>query len=103
MGKVLYTAPTIPPRGSTPTPSPSPAGWDCRTNMNSSLGGDSDLEGTGDDISTCHAACESTKDCIAVNWHKTDNHCHIKVGGFSQDDFEGSLSSSDDWDTCFKA
>jgi tartrate-resistant acid phosphatase type 5 len=116
-GKVLYTAPTIPPRGSAPvpspspvptpspapTPSPSPMGWDCRSNMKSGLGSDSDLQGTGDDISTCHSACESTENCVAVNWHKTDNHCHIKVGGFARDDFEASLTSSSNWDSCFKA
>jgi tartrate-resistant acid phosphatase type 5 len=109
-GKVLYTAPTIPPRSSAPTPSPSPApapspspaGWYCRSNMKSGLGSDSNLHWTGNDISTCHAACERTHNCVAVNWHKTDNHCHIKVGGFARGEFDGSLSSTDDWDTCFR-
>merc|ERR1712187_73936 len=44
-GKLLYTAPSIPPRGSapppTPTPSPVPSGsWECKTNKSGKIGTD---------------------------------------------------------------
>jgi len=67
------------------------------------LGGDTNLKHTGDDISTCTAACETTDGCVAVHWHKTDNHCHIKVGDFTHEDWMSSLSGDSDYDTCFSA
>lgn len=92
-------APTPAP---TPAPPPSPAGiWECRSGQKSGLGGDSDLSKTGDDVSTCQSQCERTAGCVAVNWHKGDKHCHIKVCAFTHDDFTSSLKSNSKWDSCF--
>lgn len=109
-GKVVYTAPTIAPRGSTPTPSPTPSpapsptpagSWECKKNKQGNIGTDKDLKHTGDDRSTCTSACEARSDCKAIYWHKTDNHCHVLSGGFSHSDWQGKLKSDGDYDSCF--
>jgi len=110
-GNVLYTAPIIKPRGSSPTPSPMPlpvpsptpsGDWDCRKDFKASLGTDTNLKHTGDDRSTCTGACDAMSGCVAVYWHKTDNHCHVLTGSIKLSDWESELSSNSDYDSCFK-
>lgn len=111
-GNVLYTAPSIPPRGSVPaptpapapapSPTPSPAAWECHKNKVAKLGTDTNLRGTGSDRSSCTDACEATAGCIAIYWHKTDSHCHVLTGSFSHDDWAGKLSSNSEYDSCFR-
>lgn len=114
-GSILYTADTVyprsapaptppaptPPAPTPPVPTPVPGTWECHSNKKSGLGGDSDLEHTGDDVSTCQSSCEQSEGCVAINWHKTDNHCHIKTGTFGHDDFTKSFKSDSNWDSCY--
>jgi len=109
-GKVVYTAPTILPRGSSPAPtptptppapSPTPAGsWECKSNKKANLGTDDDLQHISDDRADCLSACGSG--CKAIYWHKTDNHCHVLSGSFSHDDWSGKLKSNSDYDSCYR-
>jgi tartrate-resistant acid phosphatase type 5 len=109
-GNVVYTAPTILPRGSSPTPaptpptpvpSPTPAGdWECQSNKKAVIGTDQNLKHISDDRADCLTACGS--DCTAIYWHKTDNHCHVLSGDFTHDDWTGKLSSDSDYDSCCK-
>lgn len=106
-GSVLYTSKTYGPRSSSPTPSPSPAptpaeSWDCRTNKKAATGTDTNLQYTGDDLSTCQRACQETEGCLALYWHKTDSHCHVLTGSFSHDKWAGKLDSNNDYDSCFR-
>lgn len=106
-GSELHSTGTFGPRSPspspTPTPTPTPSGsWDCRTNKKAATGTDTNLQHTGDEIETCQQACEGTSDCVAIYWHKTDNHCHVLTGSFSKDKWEGKLSSNSDYDSCFK-
>lgn len=109
-GKLKYTAPAIAPRGSVPTPSPSPsptpsptptASWDCKTNKKGNMGTDTNLQYIGDDRSTCLDACLE-RDCLAIYWHKKDNHCHVLSGSFSHSDWKGALQSSSEYDSCYQ-
>merc|ERR1711865_1260758 len=103
-GKLLYTAPAILPRDTTPSPSPppSPVSWDCKTQKRAVIGTDTNILSTGDDRSTCQSACLKTSGCKAVYWHKTDLHCHILTGTFSHNNWNGKLQSSNDYDSCYK-
>jgi tartrate-resistant acid phosphatase type 5 len=112
-GKVLYTAPMIAPRSHSPpappsppspppTPPSPPAGnWECHDNYKVSIGEDQDIQKTGSDITSCQEKCQSTDDCKAVCWHKTDNHCHLMVGSFSRDDFSSALIKDSSHSSCF--
>jgi len=102
--KQLYASSAAGPRTPSPSPSPtpSPAGnWDCRTNKKAATGTDTNLKGTGADITSCQQACQETADCVALYWHKTDSHCHVLTGSFSHDKWEGKLSSDSDYDSCY--
>jgi len=113
-GDLLYTADVVQPRPKTPfpvpepvpvpvpVPTPTPAGWDCRTDLKAGLGTDTNKGHTGDERSSCTDTCDSTDGCIAVYWHKTDNHCHVLTGTFSHDDWQTKLSSNGDYDSCFR-
>jgi len=109
-GKLLFTAPAIAPRGSTPTPTPAPTpaptptgSWECQSNKLAKVGNDDDLQGTGSDISSCKSACEATSDCKAIYWHKSDSHCHVLTGSFSHDNWSKALESDSDHDSCFRS
>jgi len=112
-GKVLYTAPAIPPRGSAPPPAPTPAptpvpaptpdgAWECQSNKVGKVGKDTNLKGTGADISSCQQACDNTEDCAAIYWHKTDSHCHVLSGSFSYNDWTAALQKDSERDSCFR-
>lgn len=49
----------------------------------------------------CHMHCESMPDCAAVNFHKKEHQCHIKLGQLSQQEYTWALEESDKWDTCY--
>lgn len=103
-GKLLYTAPTIQPRGSAPVPTPSPVPeWECRSNYVGKVGTDTNKKATGADISSCESVCEQISNCNAIYWHKTDLHCHVLTGSFSHDDWTASLSADSDRDSCFRS
>jgi len=111
-GKVLYTAPVILPRSSTPSPGPSPSPpgprppptpkiWECHSKHSVSVGTDTNLKSTGSDITSCEKRCEETAGCGAVLWHSTDSHCHVLTGSFSHDDFLAELKSDGSHDACY--
>merc|ERR1712048_109777 len=113
-GKLLFTAPTIAPRGSTPTPVPTPTptpspaptpsdSWECHSKKLAIVGKDKDLKGTGSDISSCKAECESNAECKAIYWHTSDSHCHVLTGSFTHDDWSKALKSDSDHDSCFRS
>merc|ERR1712157_91979 len=105
-GSELHSTGVKGPRSPSPSPSPSPTpsgSWDCRTNKKAATGTDTNLQHTGDEIETCQQACAQTSDCIALYWHKTDNHCHVLTGSFKKDKWEGKLKSDDDYDSCYKS
>jgi hypothetical protein len=105
-GKVLYTAPAIPPRGSAPAPAPTPTPpsgtWECHSKKVSKVGKDTNLKGTGADISSCQQSCDNTDDCTAIYWHKTDSHCHVLTGSFSYEDWSAALKGDSERDSCFR-
>jgi len=112
-GTLVYTAPMVAPRSHSPSPPtppappptppspPSPGSWECHANHKVSVGTDTNLKGTGSDITSCEKRCRAMKFCKAALWHKTDKHCHIFTGSFSHDEFISKLTKDDTHDSCF--
>merc|ERR1712043_91358 len=97
-------SPTPDPPPSPPSPpSPSPSGvtWHCYDDHYSRLAGDTDLKYVGHDKNACEARCAQTQGCRAINWHKHDDHCHVKVGSFTKFMYHNSLVKSHHWDSCY--
>jgi len=116
-GNVLYVAPTAKPRGKgppgpapspppPPTPPPAPPGqtWDCHTGQDADSKKlklkDKDETCCFTDVKDCTAKCLKTSDCIAVNWHTNDDHCHVLTGTTSHDDFMKALKGRDGGTAC---
>ena len=116
-GNVLYVAPTAKPRGKgpyppppppppPPVPPPSPPGmkWDCHTGQEADSNhlklGDKDITCCFTDVKDCTHRCMKTADCIAVNWHTKDDHCHVLTGSITHDKFVSALRASDSFTAC---
>lgn len=101
-GKELYTSEAVKPRSTsgTPSPTPPPRNWECYSDRKSNLGGDSDAYWfASQDL--CKAHCDSIPGCVAINWHKPYQHCHIKVGSFPESVFKTSLQRDTNWNSCW--
>ena len=119
-GTLLYTAPTRSPRNLTPTPPPpSPAppapptppapgqSWECHdktmidTSKVSWLSDDDLKSVAGNNIEGCEAACNGKVGCVALYWHKKDNHCHVLSGPApTHDQFMAALQKDSTHETC---
>ena len=105
-GTVAFTAPAHPPRKAgpypppppTPPPPPAPKGWTCQAGKH--LGHkalaklaltDDDLE-TGSTIAACETLC--TQGCSAIEFHTTDNHCHLIKGAASPSAITAALTTT---------
>jgi hypothetical protein len=82
--------------------------WECHNGMVSSNPAklkDTDLACDGpcarSSIEKCEGACVTTADCVMVNWHISDKHCHIYTGtGMAHDAFVASLTYDTARDAC---
>ena len=88
-------APKPPP---TPPPAPPPPGttWDCHPAMAVSASSlklsDHDLTHGFKSITDCENTCNALSDCIAINWHESDLHCHVLGGKTTHNAFLKALS-----------
>ena len=53
---------------------------------------DQDLTHGFKGLADCEDQCNGLKDCVAINWHESDLHCHVLSGtGLTKAQFEASL------------
>jgi hypothetical protein len=97
------TLPTPPTPPTPPPPTPQGMVWECHDGMSASNTNlklkDADLAGPpfGEPtatVATCESACDKTKDCVVVNWHEDDKHCHTMSGAVTHGQFVGALQTS---------
>ena len=62
--------------------------WECHEGMDSTgIAGLKDTDLTAKpfglpsaSIDTCESVCSGTKECVVINWHESDKHCHVLTG-----------------------
>ena len=90
-GKVCDPVPV--PR---PPPAPGTTWWDCHPAMSAQAATlklkDRDLTSQVKSLVDCQDRCKVIKECIVVNWHGGDSHCHVLMGAASHAAFLAALT-----------